>query len=489
MTEQKRKALERLLMAEAARRGDYTEYCRLVYRGAWKPAKHHLLISDALQRVMSGQTKRLMVFMPPRHGKSMQITETLPSFFLGHKPDSRVISISYGDELAVRFGRSNRQKVAEYGQEIFGITVAKKVGSAKAWDIEGRRGGMLSVGLGGAITGQGADLLIIDDPVRNREDAESKIIRDKTFDEYQSTAYTRLQAGGAIVIVQTRWHEDDLSGRLLAGEEGHEWEVLNLPAEAEENDLLGREIGDPLWPEQGYDKDWVRKTKLDVGSYTWASLYQQRPAPLAGGVFQREWWKWYDNPPEMLAVILSVDAAFKATADSDYVSIQAWGKRNADMYLLDSDTRRMDFPETMNAIRAMHQKHRPRAVYVEDKANGSAIISVLQKEISGIIPVEPKGGKLSRAHAVSPSVESGNVWLPRNRIGDEMMEEAAGFPHGMHDDRVDAMTQALNQLIYHWAEVEKTHNTVEWEIDQWEDYYISPPEVQSMLIEKWGNPF
>ena len=481
-----RQILLAALKDELCRR-EFLAYCRRVYGGLWRPARHHIFVAKALDRVLDGSCRRLMVFIPPRHGKSMQITECLPSYFLGRFPDKRVMVLSYSAELAARFGRQNRQKIAEFGK-LFGISLSRSHAGANAFSIADRRGGLLSVGLGGSITGQGADLLIIDDPVKNREEAESSIIRDKVFAEYQSTAYTRLQAGAAVIIVMTRWHEDDLCGRLLAQLDG-EWEVIRLPALAEAVDPLNRSVGEALWPEMGFGKDWAEETRKAVGSYAFAALYQQRPAPAGGGLIKREWWRFYQDKPEMVAVVLSVDAAFKGGEDASNVSIQAWGKRGATLYFLGDDTRPMDFPETIRALRAMHEKYKPRCVYVEDKANGPAIISMLHSEITGLIPVNPQGGKVARAHAVSAAIESGNVLLPRTPQAYALMDECAAFPNGLRDDRVDAMTQALNQLLYHGASVDAHKTAVRWHKDQWEDYYGASEESKKALIEKWGDPF
>lgn len=434
-----RNAIAGALRDELCRR-EYTAYLKRVYRGIWRDARHHAPVMDAVGRLMQGRCRRLMVFMPPRHGKSMMLTEALPSFFLGRYPDKRAIILSYGAELAARFGRENRRKVLEHGS-LFGISLSKEASGAAAFEIAGRRGGLLSVGIGGAVTGQGADLLIIDDPIKNREEAESKAVRDKVYAEYQNTAYTRLQADGAVVIVMTRWHEDDLCGRLLSQQGAAQWEVISLSAIAQGGDILKRAAGEPLWPEMGFNAAWAEQTRRAVGSYAFAALYQQRPAPSGGGIFKRDWWRYYDSAPPMVRVILSVDAAFKGGEEADNVSIQAWGKRGAYMYLLDEDTRPMDFPQTLRAIRAMHARHQPHCVYIEDKANGPAIISMLHNEITGLMPVNPQGGKVARAHAVSAAVESGQVFLPHTGFAQALVDECAAFPHGMRDDRVDARSK------------------------------------------------
>lgn len=265
----------------------------------------------------------------------------------------------------------------------------------------------------------------------------------------------------------TRWHEDDLIGRLLA-RSPRKWIRLRLPAIAEdEQDLLNREIGEPLCPELGFDKQWAKDKKAEVGSRTWASLFQQRPAPAGGSIFKREWIRYYvrteeqkrewglsDNaivlPTHFDKVAQSWDCTFKDSSTSDFVAGGVWSRKKAQYFLLDVDHRRMGFADTMKAIRAMSDKWpQARSKYVEDKANGSAIIEMLKDEISGITPVNPDGGKEARAHAVSPLFEAGNVYLPHPNMCpwvEDVIEELVSFPNAAHDDLVDMTTQALNQL-------------------------------------------
>ncbi len=440
-------------------RTDYSFYAEYVHRGVYRPARHHRLICSYLEAVERGDITRLMIFMPPRHGKSMTVSETFPSFFIGKKPHRRVIEVSYGQDLARKFGRANRQKVEEFGRELFGIYLARDNSSVVNWDIEGNRGGMISVGIGGPITGQGADLLLIDDPIKNRKEADSKTYRDMVWNEYRNTLYTRLHPGGRIIIILTRWHEDDLAGRLLnpelgyvTAEEAAQWTVLSLPAEAEEYDPLGRNPGDPLWPEHGFDKAWLEATKRAVGSQAWAALYQQRPSPQEGSLFKRHWWRFYTELPNRFDEMLqSWDCTFKDGDSSDYVVGQVWGRVGGDFYLLDQVRDRMDLPATMRAIETLAAKWpNAYAKLIEDKANGPAVIQMLQHKIPGLLAVNPEGGKVVRAAAVSPVVEAGNVYLPPPGITPwihDFMEECAVFPNGAYDDQVDAMTQALIRMM------------------------------------------
>ncbi len=396
------------------------------------------------------RTKRLIVTEPPRHGKSELISRYFPAWYLGHNPDERVILTSYEADFASSWGRKARDLVEEYGAELFGVRVRQDSSAANRWDIEGHSGGMVTAGAGGPITGRGGNVIIIDDPFKNAEEANSKRIRDKVWEWYQSTLYTRLEPGGAIIIVMTRWHEDDLVGRLLNPEYGEveDWETINLPAVAEEGDVLGREPGEALWPER-YDLVELGRIKKTVGSYWWNALYQQRPSPPEGSIIKREWWRFYKEPPSHLdEVIQSWDCAFKETTTGSYVVGQVWGRKGASKYLLDQFRGRVDFVATLRAIKSMSNKWPiARLKLVEEAANGPAIISLLKSEVSGIVPVGPKGSKEARLHSVSPDIEAGNVYLPGGAPWvHDYIEELVAFPSGANDDQVDATSQALDRL-------------------------------------------
>ena len=256
---------------------------------------HINLLNEKLQEIAFGDTKRLMVFLPPRHGKSMLVSHYFPAWYLGMFPDKRVILTAYEADFAATWGRRARDVLNEYGNTVFGIEVNNKSSAANRWDIKGHSGGMVTAGVGGPITGKGADILIIDDPVKNAEEANSQTYRDKTWEWYQSTAYTRLEPNGSIILIMTRWHEDDLAGRILhqiEQDKGEHWEIINLPAIAEDHDILGRNIGEPLWPGR-YDLNELERIKYTTGSYWWSALYQQRPQPPEGGLLKRSWIKYY----------------------------------------------------------------------------------------------------------------------------------------------------------------------------------------------------
>lgn len=444
---------QRKTIAEEAKR----QLCRISYKEYAKRAnfykitifRHLELIAEVLQRIADGEQLFVLIEMPPRHGKSLFGTETYPSFYLGKNPDKRVIVSSYSGGLAKKFGRMNRNKFADNAGELFGLKVSKDNAAANNWGIEGHKGGMISVGIGGAITGEGADLLVLDDVVKNAKEANSPTYREMVWNEWESTLSTRLHDGGSVVVIMTRWHEDDLIGRLLE-RSPRDWVRLRLPAIAEdEDDLLGREIGEALCPELGFDEEWAEQKKLEVGSRTWSSLYQQRPAPAAGAIFNRSWIKFYKVLPTLDERLTSWDMTFKGGEGSDRVAGQIWGRKGAEFYLTDSKTDKMDFTSSLQAVKTFHAKHRTPAILIEDKANGPAIINSLQREVPGIIPIQPIGDKVTRASAVAPYWEAGNVYLPDPSIApwvDDFIEELVSFPYAKNDDIVDAMSQALNRF-------------------------------------------
>lgn len=427
---------------------DYDFYVEYVHRGFYVHGDHTKYICQALHEVEKGSLKRLMIFLPPRHSKSFTVSETFPSWFIGRKPSRRVIIVSYGDSLARRFGKANRTKVSDFGPSVFGIQLDQGGAPVTNWGLESHRGQMISTGIGGPIAGEGADLLIIDDPIKNSQEANSPTYREMIWNEWRNTLLTRLSPEAVVILIQTRWHEDDLAGRILR-EEKDKWAVLKLPCQAEEGDPLGRSLGEPLWPEYGFDKAWSDQRKIEVGSYAWAALYQQRPAPLEGGIIKRHWWRYYQEPPsDFDEVFQSWDMAFKDTKSSSYVVGQVWGRKGADGYLLDQVRDRMNFVETLRAVQALSTKW-PEAIgkIIEDKANGPAVIESLKESVGGLIPEVPSGSKIARTFAVSPLIEAGNVYLPANApwLGD-YLDELTAFPNAMHDDQVDATTQALKKI-------------------------------------------
>lgn len=437
---------------------DYCAYTKHVNPG-WKLSRFHRFLCDTVQDFIEEESGNsydiLIISTPPQHGKSKTITETLPSWYLGRNPDNRVIEISYSEDFAQMFGRSNLRKVKEHGEAIFNVRLGTPA-NATEFDIDEHPGGMISRGVLSGVTGRKANLMIIDDPIKTQQEADSKAYRDRVYGEWVSSFRTRLWIGAKVILIMTRWHEDDLAGRLIDEEE--HIKVINLPIEAEENDPLGRKVGEALCPEIGKDNNWLADFKKGYqtaeGTRSWNALYQGRPTALEGNMIKREWWQYYDTLPDCPTWLMSVDAAFKDKATSDFVAITVWAKRDADIYLVDLVNKHLDLPNTMREIVRMRAMYpRCKTTLIEDKANGSAIIKILRKTMTGIIGIDPQGGKVSRVNAVIGAIESGNVHLPNRPFTSAFVEQCAEFPNGKNDDMVDSMSQGLNRLIYSMANV------------------------------------
>lgn len=452
-----RELLKKELRKELARR-DFLEYCKYTIPN-FMVGKFHKFMSSKIEDFLADRlltdsgnpAKILCLSMPVQHGKSVFLTQSLPSYYMGKNPSDRIILVSYGEDLARTFGRKNREKINEFGKELFNIVFSKEQDTDL--EIASHKGTIISRGILSGITGQSADLVVIDDPIKNRQEAESETYRQRLYDEFLSSIYTRLSAKGKIIIIQTRWHIDDLIGKI-ATDMQDKMVYYNIPLEAEENDILGREIGDALFPEIGKDKAWLESTKKvyvsKEGQRAWLSLYQGRPVLQEGNLIKREYFKYYSVIPDKFdEIIQSWDMTFKDSDGSDYVVGQVWGRKGVNKYLIDMVRARMDFTATLNSVVEMTMRY-PQAYVklIEDKANGSAIISVLSQKIEGIMPITPKESKLARVQAVLPMLEGGNVYLPANAIWmEEFLDECSQFPNGKHDDMVDCMSQALSKML------------------------------------------
>lgn len=450
------KATLRRRIKLAMARQNLIAYTRLTYP-RYQPWLHHVLLATALQAVSDGIIKRLIVEMPPRHGKSELVSVRFPAWHLGRHPDQRIISASYTIDLAGPFSAKVRDQF-NHPDWPFRARLQPGMQSREMWDIYNNYGGLIAAGVRGGITGKGGHILSIDDPLKDAEQARSKTIKDAIWDWYQGTAYPRLEDDGAIILTATRWAEDDLIGRVLQEQEdgGDEWVRLRMPAIAECNDLLGRAIGEPLWPAR-YSLERYAKIKRAIGSYWFNALFQQSPAAEEGNIIHPDWFHFYDRfPREVDEVVQSWDMAFKDKDDSDYVVGQVWARLQSTFYLLHQWRERADFVATLGAVRYVSDLF-PQAIakLIEDKANGPAVISALHSELFGIIPVEPRGSKEARARAITPLLEAGNVWLPNTTIAPwvlDFLEECRVFPNGANDDQVDAMTMALDYLALRDAE-------------------------------------
>lgn len=452
------------LKKELARR-EYESYYVLAFDGEFEILPHVKFICDKLQKIIDGEEKFYIFTLPPQHGKSTAITETFPSYYYLKNPDKSAMIVAYGEDLYKKFGRANKRKIEKLGVPLFNKAIARDVQSVSEVGIKDAKGTMQFVSVQGGATGRPADLLVIDDPIKNRKEAESKTYRDNVWNEWTSSLLTRFHPGGSIIIIMTRWHADDLVGRLLK-QNAYDWEVFNLPAICDsENDPLGREIGESLAPAMGYDEDWAAKRKVASGSRDWNAMYQGKPVAESGNVFNKKWFKFYvsksekrDSMIEEVALLpkyfdrvtQSWDCTFKNTASSDYVSGTVWGERKGKHYLLHRVHKQMNFIETIEAMNHTLEKFpETKGILIEDKANGTAIITVLKNKVSGIIPVTPKESKVARAYAATPFFEAGDIFIPHPDEADWVdgyVDEMLSFPNGEHDDDVDSTTQYINNI-------------------------------------------
>lgn len=426
--------------------------------GGYRPAAHHRMIADHLERVVSGEIKRLMIFMPPRHGKSMLASEYFPSYYLGAHPDHQVIAATYAQQLADDFGRKVRNQMQSDVYKVFFETELSQDSQSASRFHTVNGGAYFALGVGGPATGRGAHLLLIDDPIKGREDAESEVMRQHLKDWYTSVARTRLMPGGAIVVIQTRWHEDDLAGWLLK-EHSHEgWTVLSLPAFAEQGDVLGRAEGDALWPEC-YPVEELQVIKKSVGARDFTALYQQRPSAMEGAIFKRSDWQYYkplDLGPKAMAeafgcnrIIQAWDTAFKAKEQSDYSVCVTVGVAGNRYYVLDVWRDRVEFPDLKRMLVAMADKWGSTSICVEDAASGQSLIQEMRRNTRlPINAIKVDRDKVTRAHAVTPTHEAQLIYIPSG--GDwvaDFVDECAAFPNSAHDDQVDAFCHAMTQAI------------------------------------------
>lgn len=426
----------------------------------WEPAEHLLLLDNLLVQASLGEIKNLMIFMPPRHGKSELTSKYYPAWFLGNFPDKRVILTSYEADFAATWGYKARSILQELGSSLFSIEVSQRSAARDRWEIKGHTGGMQTAGVGGAITGKGADMLIIDDPVKNAEEAQSKTYRDKTYDWYRSTAYTRLEPGGTVIIIQTRWHEDDLSGRLLK-EEPEKWTVISLPAIAEEGDSLGREPGTALFPSR-YDVEALQEIKRTLGPYWFNALYQQRPREVAGSIFKRQFFKYATLTGDLLdlggekkfilpmcRVFQTCDPAASTKTTADYFVLGTWAQTpNNDLVLLDILRTRLEGPDQVNLFKQQYARWKPAFQAVESAGVGKTLYQMLVREGLPVKELKADTDKLTRALPAAARMEAGTIYFLQGASWlHEVEEELLSFPNGAHDDQVDVLSYACKIVI------------------------------------------
>ena len=418
---------------------------------------HHLMVIDALERVMDGTIQRLMLWLPPRHGKSLIASRRLPAFFLGHHPDKQVLMVSYQERLAKVFSKDVKNVIGSVKfQNLFDVNISPSARAAGLWNTT-KDGGFLSAGIGGGrgtgVTGFGADLLILDDIIKGRKDASSETILTDVNNSLQSDIMTRLHPGAAVVYIGTRWAWNDPAGSILENDTENEWTIIKLPALAEAGDPLGRKPGEALWPER-YSREYLlslRNNPSKLGAMMFECLYQQNPTVSEGEIFKVGGFKRWNTgslPTLFDTEVISMDTSFSGGEDNSFTVIQHWAKSGALFYLLDQVRGHWDATQQLNAFRIFCDA-RPwvGAKLIEKKANGAAIMTLLERWISGLIPIEPIGSKEQRAMAVSPYVDAGNIFIPEKAEWvEDFILECRQFNHGKNNDQVDTFTQAINYL-------------------------------------------
>jgi predicted phage terminase large subunit-like protein len=424
-------------------------------------ADHLELLNDYLLRCERREIRRLMIFMPPQHGKSTTTSKGFASHWIGSFPDEPVLLASYGQSWAEHWGRETRDVLEEYGGAIWGLNVRQDSKAAGRWQLEGHKGGMTAVGIGGSLTGRGAGLLLMDDVVKDQEEARSPVIQQRNIDWYQSVAKTRLAQNGVQVLIMTRWHENDLAGYLLRTE-GHAWTVLMLPALAErEDDALERVRGAALWPDK-FDAGYLEEIRFgardpETGqrkggttAYWFNAMYQQRPTEEEGGRFKRHWWQFYtDLPAKPISGFNAIDTAgYDTKPQGDYAVIHSACRLGPNLYSTNLQRGHWEFPELAQRARNI-QAENGWPLLIEDVPWAKPLIQSLRQLGCSVVPFAPGGhSKEARADAVSPFVEAARWFVP---IGaswvDDFIEEHASFPNGVHDDQVDTTSMLGLRLL------------------------------------------
>lgn len=463
--------LEEAKGKEKARTG-FLDFVRMMWP-SFIAGEHHQVMANAFERVARGELKRLIINMPPRHTKSEFASYLFPAWYLGQYPEKKIIQTAHTAELAVGFGRKVRNLI---GQEDFqtvfpGISLSSDSKAAGRWNTN-KRGDYFAIGVGGAVTGKGADVLVIDDPHSEQEaqmGAYNPEVYDRVYEWYTSGPRQRLQPGGAIIIVMTRWSTRDLTGQIIKNstqrEGSGEWEVIELPA------ILPS--GKALWPEF-WELEELEALKAELPVSKWSAQYQQDPTSEEGALIKREWWREWEHeaPPQCEAIIQSWDTAFLKTQRSDYSACTTWGifhhpddegVTRPNLILLDAYKEKLEFPDLKRAAYDKYWEWEPDQMVVEKKASGAPLIFELRAMGIPVTEFTPSRGqdKIARVNAVTDLFASGVIWTPNKRWADELIEECAAFPSGDHDDLVDSTTQALLRF--------RQGGWIRTEMDDWDD--------------------
>lgn len=462
----------------------------------WLPADHLLLLSEKLVDVAAGRIKRLMVFMPPRHGKSELISRYTPAWYLGRFPDRKVMLCSYADTFAATWGRKARDTFSENCPGLFGVNVNRETAGGALWEVAGREGIMVTAGVGGGITGKGANLLIIDDPVKNAVEAASETNQQAQIDWWKSTARTRLAPGASVVLVMTRWHESDLAGQLLKDqmdEGGDEWEVLSLPGLAEGDcsvsyppsrkielgpDPLQRKEGAALWPRSmhkdvlvGFGEDDLEQTRRAQGAYWFNAMYQQRPSAAEGNLFKAKDFRYYERSRDGDGLVImhrdsgplvfdvagfgrkftTVDCAASEKTTADYTVASTWAVTvEKDLLLLDREREQYSGPDVKTLLKRVFYSQQPVLMYIEKGTVSMGIIEELIREGLPIVPITPDADKVTRALPAAARYQEHRVYHPMGPgfewVKSEWEPELLNFPNASHDDQVDTVAYAGLQL-------------------------------------------
>ena len=457
-------------------RDDLIEFCKKM-QPDYKVGRHHRILADQLMALESGSKDRVCVNIPPRHGKSQLVSIFYPAWFLGRNPDKKVMMVSHTTDLAVDFGRKVRNLIAtEAYNDIFPeVALAVDSKSAGRWNTN-FGGEYFACGIGSALAGRGADLLLVDDPHSEQDVINGNFsVFEKAYEWFTFGARTRLMPGGRVAIVQTRWHMDDLTGRvtndMVKNEMADQYEIVEFPALLDAEDADGKPIMKPLWPEF-FDLAALERTKASMPAFQWNSQYQQKPTAEEASIVKREWWGiWpHDQPPHVEYVIMSLDAAAEKHNRADYTALTTWGvffneNENAHhLILLDSIKKRLEFPELKQLSMDEYTKWEPDAFIVEKKSAGTAIYQEMRRmglPVQEYTPHRGTGDKLARLNSVADIIASGMTWVPSTRWADELVEEIAGFPFMSNDDLVDSTVMALLRF--------RQGGFIRLPTDEWED--------------------
>ena len=438
---------------------DLIEFCKAM-QSDYIVGKHHRILADMLMAIEQGNKDRICVNIPPRHGKSQLVSIFFPAWFLGRNPNKKVMMVSHTTDLAVDFGRKVRNLIAVDAYKAIFPTVALASDSKSAGRWNTNVGGeYYACGVGSALAGRGADLLLVDDPHSEQDVINGNFsVFEKAYEWYTFGARTRLMPGGRVAIIQTRWHMDDLTGRVVRdmaqNERADEFEVIEFPAILDTTDKrTGASVQKPLWPEF-FDLEALLRTKASMPVFQWNAQYQQEPTAEEAALIKREWWQEWEleDPPNCEYIIMSLDAAAEKHNRADFTALTTWGvffNEDADAYniiLLNSIKQRLEFPELKNLAMEEYADWEPDSFIVEKKSAGTALYQEMRRmglPVQEYTPHRGSGDKLARLNSVADIVASGLVWMPTTRWAEEVIEEIAGFPFMSHDDLVDSTVMAL----------------------------------------------